>query len=828
MKPETWPRIKSLFDAALDVEPARREAFLVAQCGDDAALLVEVRALLDADTAEGATPLDGAPGTLLAAPDPIGSSIAGFRIVRRIGAGGMGAVYEAEQQRPQRRVALKTLAVRFPSERARRRFEDEADILARLQHPAIAQVLEAGSARVGGADVPWFAMELVEESRTIDCFAREQALDARGIVELFTTVCDGVQYAHQRGVIHRDLKPANVLVDRQGQVKVIDFGIARLADRDAAARFTRTGEILGTLAYMSPERLDHADAGDDTAADVYALGVILYELLAGCSPFPLGELPPARAMEILRAADAVPPSRVNATIPVELDWITMKAMAREPGRRYASVGELRKDLERHARNEPVTAAAPSATYRLRKLAWRHRVLLGVAIVVFVAVSIGFVVAMLGWQRVATAERLASRKTAVLTAVNRFHEDVLRGAYGTEKGGEVRLADVVDSVVAQLDGKRFAEPIVEVGLRNSVGVSYLGLGRLKEAEQQLLRARALLAEHNLDPHESWGALVAGNLANVYDALGKPDLAERELRTSLADRIALFGPDHWDVAIARSNLAGLLLKRGAFADALEFAILAQRTFAREYGEHSEQVINARSAVAQALAGMGREQEAERTFEDARALAEQHLHPDHPARLGLLSCRAGFLHQQRRFDEHLRACEEIAAARERVSGPTHPLTLTALSNLATGQAELGHHATAEATLRRVVAAREALGIRDGFDYVATGQNLTRTVRCQGRVDEAEAMSRALRETAERSLPKDHWLVGVVTKEHGACLRELGRWAEAETALLDAHARLARAVGTSDQRTQKAVGELLALYETWQRPDEVARWRAQRAPGK
>lgn len=834
MHADAWTRVRALFEDALDLVADEREAWVRRACGDDEALAAEVLALLRTDARqETALPLiDGRAEAWLGAQplagaDLTGTTIEGFRIVRRIGEGGMGTVYLAEQQRPHRQVALKTLALRLPSERARRRFEDEADILARLRHPAIAQVLEAGSARVGEADVPWFAMELVEDPRTIDRFARELALDARAIAALFKTVCDAVHYAHQRGVIHRDLKPANVLVDRHGHAKVIDFGIARLADGEPASRRTRTGEILGTLAYMSPERLEEASDGADTASDVYALGVMLYELLARQSPFAVDGLAPARVVDLLRTADPAPPSRVARGVPIELDWITLKAMARERSRRYASAGEMARDLERCLRNEALVAGPPSTTYRLRKLAWRHRLLVAGAAVVFLAVSIGLVVAALGWQRVAAAERLAGRRATTLAEVNGFHERILRGAYGSEKGSDVRLADVVDAAARDLDGTRFDDPLVEAGARNALGASYLGLGRAHDAARELQRARVVLDEHGVDQLEGLRIAVKSNLGKCYDMLGKADLAEQEARAALVDRLALHAEDHAEIAIARCNLAALLLKRAAFPAALELATQAHRAFAQRYGEAREQTINARGMMAQALSGLGRDGEAEREFDAACELADRHLHPDHPARLAILTGRTGLYHRHGRKQEHLRAAEEIAAIRERVAGPTHPQTLEAWNNLAAAQAELGQYVDAEATFRRVAAAWEARGMREGFDWIAAGQNLTVTVRRQGRAAEAEPMARALRATAERSLAKDHWLLGVVTKELGGCLRDLGRLEEAEVALLAAHDLLARALQPSDYRVQKVIGELVALYEGWQRPAEVERWRARQTKG-
>jgi tetratricopeptide (TPR) repeat protein len=822
MHAQRWQRVRELFDAALDRPPAGREAWVHSQCAGDEELAGEVLALLRSDAVE-ATELpllDARPA--LGERELSGATIAGYRVLRRIGEGGMGTVYEAQQQRPQRTVALKTLAVGLGSERARRRFEDEAEILARLRHPSIAQVLDAGTARLGDAEVPWFAMELVEQPRTIDRFVREEALEARAIAAMFATVCDAVHHGHQRGVIHRDLKPANVLVDAHGQPKVIDFGIARFAGDGSAGRHTRTGELLGTLAYMSPERLEGSSDGADTAADVYALGVVLYELLSGRCPFPIDGAPPARALQILRDFEPAPPSRLIASVPVELDWITAKAMARERGRRYASAGELAQDLGRCLRHEPVVAGPPSATYRLRKLAWRHRLLLCSAAVVFVALAIGFVVAALGWRQVTAAERLASRRAATLLEVNRFQERILRGAYGTEKGRDIKLADVVAAAERDLEATRFGDPIVEAGARNALGTSCIGLGRLQDAERHLLRARAVIEEHDLDPRVGLAVSISTNLGVCYREMGKLELAEREDRRALADRLATHAQDDPEVALAQINLAVGLLERGSAAEALELATLAHRTFLQHHGEASERTITAHAAMARALDGVGRGTEAARVMDEAQALAERNLHAEHPARLGVLTARAAMLFQRRLFAEHERTCQEIAAIRERSLGPGHPKTLAALSNLATGQAQLGNHAAAEATLRRVAAGWERMEVRSGANWVATMQSLIAIVRRQGRAAEAESLARSVRQTAESSLPAGHWLVGIVTKEHGGCLCDLRRFDEAEAALLAAHDMLARALQRSDYRVQRTLDELVALYEEWQRPEEAARWRA------
>jgi tetratricopeptide (TPR) repeat protein len=836
MQAERWTRVRQLFEAALDQEAQERERFVRTACGEDGELAAEVLGLLRADAREEAE----AP---LAGQDLAGGTIAGFRILRQIGEGGMGAVWAAQQERPQRTVALKTLTARFPSERARRRFEDEAEILARLRHPAIAQVLAAGACRIAAAEVPWFAMELVEDPRPIDRYAREERLDARRIATLFRTVCDAVHYAHQRGVIHRDLKPANVLVDRHGQPKVIDFGIARVADRNAAAH-TRTGEILGTLAYMSPERLETGGDGDDTAADVYALGVILYELLAGQAPFPIDELPPARAVDVLRAHEPAPPSSVApaAGIPAELDWITGKAIAKERGERYASVAELTQDLDRFLRDEPVAAGPPSATYRLRKLARRHRLLLSAAGIVFVALAAGLVIAAISLRKVEasleqvtiaerdarhaertarTAEAAARREAATLQAVHEFQQRILRGAYSSSKGRETRLADVVEAAAADLARTSFPDPVVEIGMRSSLGTSYLGLGLLAEGERQFLRARELLAALGPQGDPKWRIAISNNLGVCYEQMGRLEPAERELRAALEGQVELHGEDGEPTATTANNLASLLMKRAKPGEALELARHAQRTFARVHGEGSEQAVTAQAQAGQALAALGRDEEAAQAFDTALARASERLEPSHPARLGVLSVRAGHLQRQGRHVEAIAAWQEVAQAREQVLGTTHTDTLMAWNNLAASHLLRGEHAPAEAVFRRILEAREAAGIDAGFDYLVTGQNLTYAIRHQGRAAEAEVLARALREKARSSLPKEHWLIGVISKELGGCLRDLGRREEAEPLLLAAHELLATAVGPAHNHTQKTVAELVALYEAWQRAEEAARWR-------
>ncbi len=432
-----WGRIRAIYEAALDLPIEQRSAYLTAQCGDDDGLLREVQSLLDHELPADdgflrPPPADERIGRLLHTEGPdtlVGRTIASFTIRRPLAQGGMGTVYLAEQARPRRDVALKVMRTGFWSRSAERRFEFEAQVLARLTHPNIAQVYESGMAPPvpAGAPgverrsrplppVPYFAMEYVPGARPITNYAEERGLDTRRRLELFLEACDAVQYGHARGVIHRDLKPANVLVggdvtvseptapavgpaaraagsdqtrgaprgdgrSNEARVKIIDFGVARATDADIAATTMHTdaGQLVGTLAYMSPEQCD-ADPHDlDVRTDVYSLGVVLYELLCGRPPYSVSKTSIVSAARTIREAEPARPRAVCgrgsgvAAVKRDLEAIVLKCLEKDRGRRYAGVGALADDVRRYLRGDPVTARPPTAFVRALRWTARHPV-----------------------------------------------------------------------------------------------------------------------------------------------------------------------------------------------------------------------------------------------------------------------------------------------------------------------------------------------------------------------------------------------------------------------------------------------------------------------
>src|SRR6516225_5053004 len=357
-------RVEELFDQALDLDPAGRAAFLDEQCQGDADLRAAVEKLLQLDSKAQAdeallrSPLDATRPQAFAPPAPPFPAIARYRVVRPLGEGGMGTVYEAEQDNPRRTVALKVIRAGLTSDILLKRFAREAEILGRLRHPGIAQVYDAGVAESGQ---PYFVMELIA-GVPLDQYAREHALDAGGRLELVARVCDAVQHAHERGIIHRDLKPANILMEASGQPRVLDFGVARAADLGptAGGGRTETGQLLGTLDYMSPEQASGEPSALDARTDIYALGVILYELLAHRLPYSLDGLALPEAARVIRERE---PSRLGALdtrLRGDVETIVAKALAKDRARRYASAGNLAADLRRHLSHEPIGARPPSA------------------------------------------------------------------------------------------------------------------------------------------------------------------------------------------------------------------------------------------------------------------------------------------------------------------------------------------------------------------------------------------------------------------------------------------------------------------------------------
>jgi non-specific serine/threonine protein kinase/serine/threonine-protein kinase len=693
------------------------------ECGSDDDLRQQVAELLQ--SSDRASGFLGQP--FLGAAEHIGP----YRLLARIGEGGMGEVWRAEQSGPIRRqVALKVVKSGMDTRQVVARFEAERQALAWLDHPAIARVYDAGATPRG---LPYFVMELVEGEPITDYCDRER-LTVRERLDLFIQVCEGVQHAHQRGIIHRDLKPSNILVAVEGGravPKIIDFGVAKATAAQLTDKHLHTelGMMIGTPEYMSPEQAETTAVGADTRTDVYSLGVILYELLTGTLPFHSlreasheeirrrirEEEPPRPSTRVKSLGERLTavaenrrtkPAGLVSRLKVELDWIVLRAMEKDGGRRYGSPGELKADIERSLRNEPVLAGPPGSLYRARKFTYRHRLGVGIATAAMISL-VAFALTM--WvqsARIASEKRRADREAEASRRVTDFlvglfrvsDPDVAQGATITARELLVRGAQ---SIGKDLD----TEPLIQANLMLTIGLVYQNLALYKDAEPHLeksleLRRRLLGPEHP----DTLAAMHA--LADVYNDQGKYPQAEKLAGETLDLRRRVLGEDHRDT-LATACLMGrvyLSLARPRTATALlEASLSADRGPAADDSVMGEILLT----LASTNLVLGRYPIGERR---AREALEHGLRRSGKEDVFTLSSRlyAGmtcFL--QGKYDEASTVCREGFEASRRLYGPDHEITLTLQAGLAAASFFVGDREAALATHAQVLASsRRVLG--------------------------------------------------------------------------------------------------------------------------
>ena len=485
------PQIEQLFQIARSLTVEERAQFLDRECGDNANLRRDVEELLD--SADNVGPFDR---TLRAAVDVeslseefaprIPDQIGQFKILDVIASGGMGTVYKAEQQQPRRHVAVKVLRCELTSREVLLRFRFESQLLAGLRHPGIAQVFDAGVHDGQGMRLPYFAMELVDGARSITKYAAEHELNVRQRLELFSKVCDAVEHGHQQGVIHRDLKPSNILVGDDGQPRVIDYGVARstVSELTLASMLTETGQLIGTLHYMSPEQCMGSSERSDTRSDVYSLGVVLFELLSGALPHDLSGVPIFEAAQRVVQEPPAALSSLDAKLRGDLETVVSKALEKESDRRYGTAGELGADVDRYLNGEAILAQPPSTAYQVRVFMRRHKALVAAVACVVLAIVGGLVSTSVALYRAERALKASQSLTqelgSALPMAMRTIRSVVPWAELAPYNGEPEA--LLDRVAGLLNDELDFPPnsLAEADLRLKVGYGYFHLGRAQEA------------------------------------------------------------------------------------------------------------------------------------------------------------------------------------------------------------------------------------------------------------------------------------------------------------------------------------------------------------
>lgn len=899
MSPDEWNRVQRLFHDALDRPAEARAEFLDRAC-EDPDLREQVDALLQAD--EGAaqrleTPAAGAWTEQTAE----GAVIGPYLLQEEIGRGGMGRVFLAEREDVGSRVALKLVRSAMAAPEHVERFLVERRILARLEHPNIARLLDAG---VTPDDTPFFAMEYVEgETITAYCDRRQLSVEKR--LELFAVVGQAVAHAHQNLVVHRDLKPSNVFVSADGRVKLLDFGIAKMLDADAPG-LTATGRNLMTPGYAAPEQV----RGDviTTATDVYALGVVLYELLTGVRPHGDDDSGIREIERNVLASDPRPPSVVvgarskqadtgattatdtldstdvatarSTTMPGlqrslrgDIDTIVLKALRKEPERRYASAAQFADDIQRILDGRPVSARPDTLSYRAKTFVRRHTWAVTAVAGIFLALVIGLGAAI--WQgqraRTAEAEAVAAREQvqqelAKSEAVTGFLVDLFRASDPEETLGLDLTARTLLERGEQRVDTLTAQPLVQAELQNVIGQVYTDLGDYEKADGLLLESLTTRREASGDTREVADALF--NLGVLRWRQSNFAEAEAVFQQAYDIRKEMYGTEvHPAVAGALNALALSISKQGRLAEAVPMQERMIEIAPQLQEEPEEWTAMSMNNLAVLYQNLERYREAVPLAEKMLAIhRETHEAPHPQIAMGLVNL-GSILTDALRAEEALPHLQRAVAMRETIYDPGHPEIASAYHNLAEATFRMGQYAEADSLFRRAIEATAvALGTRhagygdvlhdyglllrdrgamarsrDTLNVALTvresveGANLTRVARTRtalASLDLAEGTAAAARVAETRlrraqavfdqGFSEPHPFSYVIQSRLGRALLAQQQYGRAETELRDAYRGLQRAEGTPSLDRAPTVRALADLYAATGQTEYAETWRS------
>jgi non-specific serine/threonine protein kinase/serine/threonine-protein kinase len=776
-----------------------------------------------------------------------------YRILQKLGEGGMGEVYEAEQTEPLHRVvALKLIKWGMDTKRVVARFESERQALALMDHPGIARVFVAGATETGR---PYFVMEFVK-GVPITAYCDTQRLTTGERLELFMQVCDAVQHAHHKGVIHRDIKPSNVLIslqDAKPVPKIIDFGVAKATAQKLTERtvFTEFGALIGTPEYMSPEQAELTGLEVDTRTDVYSLGVLLYELLVGALPFEPRDLRRAGFDEIRRKIQQDEPPRPSTRISTlgddaatesarrrrtdlsslrrqlkgDLDWIVMRALEKDRTRRYQSPAEFKADVLRHLSLQPVVAGPPGTAYRLGKFVRRHRLGVAACALLVLALAAGLVGTTVGIVRARRAEAKARQEAQTSDRVSEFLTDLL-ATVDPERLGNALMSDLRERVREAHAARGDPATKVEASLA-ALNDSMSGVNAtdaaLRLLDQEILARAAKTIENELAGEPVIAARLEQSLSETYANLGLYDPATMHARRALEIRERELGREHPDTLDAINNLALRCTEGGATDEAEPLFLEAMRSRRRLLGEDDPATLDSMNNLAWLYWNERRFDEAEPIFVDTLARKRRVLGKDDPETLRTLNNLAMLYSDQGRLAEAEPLLVDALESRKRVLGVDAPDTLSSVNNLATCYFHQSRLDQAELLFRETLASRKRVLGSDHPDTLSSINNLAYVFYRQGRLEEAARLHSEALEIRRRVLGNEHPETLRSLANLSLVYREQGRHGEAESLLLEILEARKRALGVNNPDTVRILYELARVAALQGERKEALDWLRQ-----